>query len=248
MACILFMLNTLVYAAETDTVIRADALTAAPGQQVEVPIYLTGNPGIVGACLTVYYDEGLILTGIESGTALPSLTMTKPGDYSDNPIRILWDGTDADNTDGVMAILQFTAPSQPGDYGIRLSYNSGDILNNDLNPISCTLMQGKITVEEQTACEIGITLSEMTSTSAEVMLNNQGSNPATVLYALAIYDTQGRLVSIRSAQEMLSAHGSYPVSISNQNGIDIYELKMFLLDPGTLIPLQAGWSVMPDRQ
>lgn len=247
MACILFMLNTLAYAAETDTVISADTVTVAPGQQVEVPIRLTGNPGIVGACLSVQYDKELILTGIESGTALPSLTMTKPGNYSANPIRILWDGTDADNTDGVMAILRFTAPPQPGDYVITLSYISGDIIDNDLNPISASLIPGKITVKEQTACEIDVTLSELTSNSAEIILTNQGTDTVTALYVVAAYDTQGRMVSVRSTQKMLSAHESYPVSISYENSTDACELKVFLLSPGTLIPYQTEWSGMLDR-
>ena len=243
--CALFLLCTGTYAAEPGGVISVDSLTVSPGQQVEVPIRLTGNPGIVGARLTVHYGEGLVLTGIESGTALSSLTMTKPGDYSANPIRILWDGTDADRTDGVMATLRFTAPAQPGEYDITLSYDSGDIIDNDLKPISLALTPGTITVKEPASGGIGITLAHRTSTSAEVTLTNQGSESVTAWCVMAAYDAQGRMVSVRSVCKTLPSQEPCPVSLVFEGGTDVHTLKVFLLAPGTLIPIQPVWSVAP---
>ena len=112
--CVLAMfLSIPVYAAETTPVISADRVTAKAGETIDVPIRITGNTGILGAKITVQYDEKLTLTAVTAGEAFSDLVMTKPGKLTDNPVSIVWDGIDAQATAyGVIATLTFKAPEQ----------------------------------------------------------------------------------------------------------------------------------------
>ena len=149
----LLPLSMISVQADEITVIRADQLTAAAGETVKVPIWIDNNNGVCGATIIIEYGKGLELTGIEKGDALETLTMTKPGRFSDNPIRIMWDGLEEDTSNGIMAELTFIAPKEPGDYDINISYDDGDIVNGDLMPIEVEVQSGKITVENGTGQE-----------------------------------------------------------------------------------------------
>lgn len=139
-------LSVTVPKADTATTITADKVTT-DGRNISVPIRLSGNTGgICGAAITVSYDNSLTMTGIENGEALSSLIMTKPGKLSDNPIKLVWDGLEADNTNGVIATLNFTAPQNAGKYDISISCEDGDIVDGNLSPINISTENGSITV------------------------------------------------------------------------------------------------------
>ena len=58
--CVLALLLSMpVYAEETMPVISADNITAEAGATIDVPIRITGNTGVLGAKITVKYDENL---------------------------------------------------------------------------------------------------------------------------------------------------------------------------------------------
>jgi len=132
--------------ASSNMIISVGEATTTGGEIFEVPITLSGNTGICGATLTVSYDNGLTLNSIATGSALSNLTLTKPGNLSSNPFVLVWDGMEADSTNGVIATLKFNAPSTAGTYNILVSYDTGDIVDGNLTPISPTIQNGSIVV------------------------------------------------------------------------------------------------------
>lgn len=126
--------------------IKVESVTAEAGASVSVPIVLSDNTGICGATIKISYDENLVLTAVEKGNALPSLTMTKPGNLTANPITIPWDGLEADATSGTLVTLTFTAPEKAGTYSVNVSFDDGDIVDGDLKPVDVKVEQGGITV------------------------------------------------------------------------------------------------------
>ena len=131
-------------------------VTASPGETVSVPISVSDSPGVCGATILVSYDSALTLKSVTKGDAWPSLTMTKPGKLSSNPVNIVWDGTDADLSDGIIATLEFTAPENPGTYEISVSYNDGDIVDGDLFPVEFALKDGSVKVGSSAVVNVGI--------------------------------------------------------------------------------------------
>lgn len=144
--CLLLIPVSAVYANNTE--INIGDVTAMGGETVDVPITLSGNSGICGANIVISYDKNLQLTGITKGSALSSLSMTKPGSIASNPFAVVWDGMEADSTNGTIAILTFKTPSNAGKYSINVSYDEGDIVDGTLSPVNVTLKNGSITVED----------------------------------------------------------------------------------------------------
>lgn len=121
------------------------------GAIVDVTLDIENNPGILGATLTFDFDEGLTLVGASNGSAFSTLTMTKPGAFV-SPCNFVWDGmelTDDDIMDGDIITLQFKVPDDAPagmKYNISASYADGDIVNNNLNPVNVSIVNGSITV------------------------------------------------------------------------------------------------------
>ena len=134
------------------TIFTVDSINAQPGSSVDVNITVDNNPGILGAVLTVNYDNGLTLNNATSGSAFSTLTMTAPGTYT-SPCNFAWDAVELNNSDikdGTVLTLTFDIPSnavQGQEYDIQLSCNEGDIVDANLNSVDAQFVFGKITVQ-----------------------------------------------------------------------------------------------------
>lgn len=150
MICIMMALLFVTPASAEDegTLLEVATVTAEAGADVEVPLTVTGNTGLCGATLSVSYDQKLTLTDVKAGEAFSMLQMTKPGDMSANPVRILWFGNDADDSNGVICTLVFSAPEEAGTYAIVITYEPDDVVDDNLDPVELTIVNGSITVED----------------------------------------------------------------------------------------------------
>lgn len=134
--------------------VTVDNVTAQISEDdIIVPVSIENNTGICGATLTVSYDEGLVLKNISGGDGFASLTMTKPGNLKDNPLKVLWDGMNADSSNGKIMVLTFENPKKAGSYAINLSYKKGEVIDDSLNPVDLNLNNGSITVEKSSEDE-----------------------------------------------------------------------------------------------
>lgn len=119
------LLPANVFAAEEtkNATISVESVSAAPGATVDVQISIKGNPGILGARLSVAFDDGLTLVGASNGDAFSVLTMTKPGKLV-SPCQFVWDGQDITNEDikdGVILTLTFAVARMPYPGSRRIS-------------------------------------------------------------------------------------------------------------------------------
>lgn len=138
--------NRNVFADTSKVNLTVGTVTAGKEDSVTVPISISDNHGICGASISVTYDKALTLTGIQGGDGLSSLTMTRPGDLTANPVIILWDGVNADTSNGNIALLTFKAPETEGNYPVTVSYEDGDIVDGDLNAVELNIINGSINV------------------------------------------------------------------------------------------------------
>ncbi|WP_337594419.1 hypothetical protein [Vescimonas sp.] len=116
--------------------------------EVAVQVTLEENPGISNVRFIFAYPEGFTLKRIQRGDALSTLHFTPPGNLTANPVTPLWDGTEADTSNGVVVTLTFDISDQvkPGDYAVTVSYKKSDLLDGDLNDIDIELVQGGVTI------------------------------------------------------------------------------------------------------
>ena len=139
--------------ASQEAVITVEKVTAMPGDTVKVNVAVSNNPGILGATLKLTYGEGLELTGAENGEAFSKLSLTKPGVFG-SPCNFFWGATDIaseDIKDGIILELTFNV-SESAEEGaaipIAVSYESGDILDRNLNEVAVSVTDGSVTIED----------------------------------------------------------------------------------------------------
>lgn len=137
---------------KTDAVLQVSDVYATAGDSVAVDIILKNNPGIIGMTLKVTYDESkATLTSVENGNTLSYMTFSTPKNLSSG-CQLPWAAEyvrDEDIQDGVIATLTFTVNQDAGvneSIGITISYDSGAIIDNDMNPLSVEIANGSIMV------------------------------------------------------------------------------------------------------
>ena len=142
----------IVFAAgNTTPTIKASSTSALAGGTVSLDISIANNPGILGATLTLSYDEGLILQSVKSGDAFGALTFTKPGKFT-SPCNFVWDAQelDADEIkDGVILTLTFEVSDSvvAGKMlNVRLSCKDSDISDVNLHSVHVDTVNGGVSV------------------------------------------------------------------------------------------------------
>lgn len=143
---------SIVVFAKADTpFIRGDSVSGVSGATVDVEVRLTNNVGILGAALTINFDENLTLNGFSVGDAFSELTFTPPGN-NQSPCTFLWDGealSDEDIKDGVILNLQFKISEEalPGEkYDISISCDDGQLRDLNLKTITPVISNGKVSI------------------------------------------------------------------------------------------------------
>lgn len=140
----------------TDSVITVKTTYAMAGSAVNVDLVIENNPGILGMTLQLQYDETIAtLTAVEKGDALSAMTFTPPKDLKSG-CKLPWDAEDVaaeDIKDGVIATLTFmvSETAQVDDFiDISVSYDSGAIIDKDMNPLVIKTISGYVQVLDYT--------------------------------------------------------------------------------------------------
>ena len=141
---------------KTSGIVTVSDAKAKPGKTVTVKVDLSANKGISNMRLQMSYPEGFTLERIQRGGGLSTLFFTPPGKLTANPVNFLWDGTEADTSEGCILELTFRIADTVavGEYSISLSYQKDDVLDGSLEGIDLTLQSGTVSVVEFTRGDI----------------------------------------------------------------------------------------------
>ncbi|WP_337594418.1 leucine-rich repeat protein [Vescimonas sp.] len=141
---------------KTSGIVTVSDAKAKPGKTVTVKVDLSANKGISNMRLQMSYPEGFTLESIQKGDALSTLFFTPPGKLTANPVNFVWDGTEADMSEGCILELTFRIADTVavGEYSISLSYQKDDVLDGSLEGIDLTLQSGTVSVVEFTRGDI----------------------------------------------------------------------------------------------
>ena len=135
--------------------LAVSSATAKPGEEVEITIDMTANPGITVMKLNVGYDKALTLTNVEDQGTIPGSKHSPT--YTGNPYKLYWEnGTAYENITSTGTLVKMTFKvaddAQPGDYAITLTYDNEnfDIVNFDFDTVEFAVTNGAVTVESDT--------------------------------------------------------------------------------------------------
>ena len=141
---------------KTSGIVTVSNAKAKPGKTVTVKVDLSANKGISNMRLQMSYPKGFTLESIQKGDALSTLFFTPPGKLTANPVNFVWDGTEADMSEGCILELTFRIADTVavGEYSISLSYQKDDVLDGSLEGIDLALQSGTVSVVEFTRGDI----------------------------------------------------------------------------------------------
>ena len=207
-SCLIFAI-----AKSVNTEISVETVEAHLGETVEVDVSIDNNPGVLGAVLTLSFDDGLTLINANSGDAFSSLNMTPPGEFS-SPCNFVWDGAELNEDDiknGTILTLTFRISdnASAGDiYSIVVSSEADEILNSDLNPVSVDFNSGKVIISSDDASEKPVIKVENTTSGAgsSVDINiSVKNNPGILGAVLSISYDDGLTLKSASLGEAFSS-------------------------------------------
>ena len=136
-----------------ESVISIPEVKASPGEEVQVPVEISNNHGILGMILTVNYDESVCeMKSAENGDALKDVLLLTQSKTLKSGARFVWDGLELSEDqikDGTVLMMKFKVSSdaQPGEYPITLTCAEGDVVNADLEAVSPQIVNGSLTVK-----------------------------------------------------------------------------------------------------
>ena len=221
--CIAVLLFTVlipaVYALD-NIKITVSKVSVNAGEDVEIPIILSGNTGIAGMAISVSYNNNLTLKSISRGNALSTLAYTPPGDLTANPVNLVFDGLEEDNTDGTIATLTFTAPTNvTGTFDVNVSYEVGSIYDGDLNDLDVTIINGSVEVLESastTPTVPTLTVDNLNVGTNTITLDAKVSSPTNISGTViaALYDEDDNLIKVK----LYPAASNVDVTIDSVSG------------------------------
>ncbi len=136
------------------TEVKAGSVSAMQGEDVDVPIIIENNAGLVAMLLSVAYNQdALQLTGVTDGSLFGAGSALFGNDLSANPYCLLWeDGAAKTNYtgSGTLATLHFHVKdnAEVGNYSIEILVDEESALNVELNAVQIETQNGNINVSE----------------------------------------------------------------------------------------------------
>ncbi len=122
--------------------------------EISFDVLIYSNPGIMNMVLNMDIDDSAFsFKTATKGDTLPSAAFTIPGpEQISSPYKFLFDAmtlTDSDKTDGKLFTVVLTVKdiTATGEYDINFSYINGNIVDEDLIPISMNIENGKIIIK-----------------------------------------------------------------------------------------------------
>lgn len=92
---------------ENEPTISADSSTAYAGEEIDLPIILSGNPGIASLTIAIEYDPKTITPiGLQNGNVFSDGIFDNNLETAAGELRIVWIGTDDVNENGTIAVLR----------------------------------------------------------------------------------------------------------------------------------------------
>lgn len=143
-------------ASASQPIISVEEVWAASGSAVEVEVKISGNPGILGATLTLSWADGLTLVDDEEGDAFSDLTYQEPSYYTSSGTNFVWYGTRLKNIqDGTVLKLTFQVGENVDETSVLPIYVSGSgITDADKNPVTVTFLGGGVRIVNYTPGDV----------------------------------------------------------------------------------------------
>jgi len=150
---IIAMCATVVVAAETSPLLKADNQSVEAGDSIVIPVLIQNNTGVMGMGIDIEYDanvfenpsitRGTVLAG---GTFNDSITENTKGSF-----KVLWSDTSEISDNGTLFSISMNvkASAKAGDYSITISNREGDTFDERYENVSLADCVCTVSVNEK---------------------------------------------------------------------------------------------------
>lgn len=189
-----------------DYVICADEINVMPGFEVNIPIEIQNNKGIMGFKLTVEYPNKIITaTKVMRGTVTnEGMLENSINETTSGTFDIVWNNTENVTKDGTVCLIQFhvNSDAQIGNYKIKLMYSQPDTFNESWDDVVFNLKDIVVHITKQDD-KSQVTIQEPTKVSENTIVDIDSE--ASIKNVLEIVDSNYIQESIESAMENVGA-------------------------------------------
>ena len=153
-------------------------VTAKAGEEVTVPVTISGNPGIIAFKVTIAYDATVLEVVSMTKNTANSFSTVAFSPLTRNPLVITWDESLSpnDTTNGDVAYITFRVKdtAAAGTSPLTIAYDQADVFNDAWADVVFATQNGSVTVEAagNTADDIVSVLGATIKTETEIA--NQG--------------------------------------------------------------------------
>ena len=178
---------------------------------VDLPVSITGNPGITQFEVMVDAGRVLVMDSVVSGEQAGA--MCRPQDFESTTARVTWSSSEPLEGDGTLFFLRFQRP-KPGDYEVKLTLrNMKDGQGNSIKEF-VSVISGVLSVKEAANFEVLF----YEDASRDKLLNEGNPQPADSLSEafLAIAGSSGKVGTV-----LVKADTSSKESAVVQEGSDV---------------------------
>lgn len=132
--------------------LKLSKVSAKCGEQIDVTLSISGNPGIISAFVKISYDNTkLRLVKVTNGDVMADSTLNTAGTLDKIPYTLFWeDGLAKENNtqNGTLGVLTFEVleDAEIGETPITLEYVLNSTLNVDLEDVPFTLESGSVNI------------------------------------------------------------------------------------------------------
>ncbi len=149
---LLLMSMPLVLSASAETATFAvGQVSAMPGEEVTVPVTISGNPGIIAFRISIAYDASVLeVVSMTKNTAISFSTIAF-SPVTKNPLTMTWDESLSpnDTTNGDVAYITFKVKdtAATGASPLTITYDQADVFNDMWQDVVFATQNGSVTVE-----------------------------------------------------------------------------------------------------
>lgn len=160
-------------AADTTSEIKVATVSAEAGSEIDVPVEITSNEGIVAISFTIEYDtDALELVSVKDCGLFADASYTPGGDLTAVPFRVMWENalaTDNYTDTGSVAVFHFNVldTAESGLSEIKINVEADNTFDVNMDDVAFESVNGGIEIagEETTTTTTETTTTTTTTTT-----------------------------------------------------------------------------------
>lgn len=160
-------------AADTASEIKVATVSAEAGSEIDVPVEITSNEGIVAISFTIEYDtDALELVSVKDCGLFADASYTPGGDLTAVPFRVMWENalaTDNYTDTGSVAVFHFNVldTAESGLSEIKINVEADNTFDVNMDDVAFESVNGGIEIagEETTTTTTETTTTTTTTTT-----------------------------------------------------------------------------------